>query len=109
MQSLVYPFLVSDMDGTLLNDAKEISAENKEGIALFREKGGFFTLATGRSYPESKKYIRELKLSCPVILYNGAMIYDPATDQLNPVSLISDSLMVSILKDLEQKLPSSID
>lgn len=109
MKSLFYPFLVSDLDGTLLNDSKEISAENRDSIALFRENGGIFTLATGRSYKESIKFIEQLQLTCPVILYNGAMIYDPATGQLNPVCLISRSLMLSILKDLEQKLPSSVD
>ena len=41
--------LLSDMDGTILNDKKEISQENKDAVRYFTENGGYFSLATGRS------------------------------------------------------------
>jgi Cof subfamily protein (haloacid dehalogenase superfamily) len=71
--------------------------------------GGMFTLATGRSYLEARKYIEELDLQFPVILCNGAMIYKPATGELQPVATIGNKDLATILMDLEQKMPSSID
>ena len=41
--------LISDIDGTLVNTKKEIPPRNIEAIAHFREMGGRFTIATGRS------------------------------------------------------------
>ena len=40
---------ISDMDETLFDDDKQISAKNKEAIVDYQKKGGRFTVATGRS------------------------------------------------------------
>ena len=69
--------LASDLDGTLLQDDKTISETDKAAIRRFREAGGTFTVATGRSIPTLAPYPEELKLDVPLALYNGAMIYDP--------------------------------
>ncbi|MBA4493417.1 Cof-type HAD-IIB family hydrolase [Paenactinomyces guangxiensis] len=109
MSSLQYPFLVSDIDGTLLNSKNEISKENLRSISLFRRLGGCFTLATGRNYLESKRMIDQLELLFPVILCNGAILYEPATQSLLPIHTMSRDLMMAVLQDLEQKMPSAVD
>lgn len=109
MSFLRYPFLVSDIDGTLLNNNKEISQENLESISQFRRMGGLFTLATGRSYMEAKRYIEQLDLQFPVILCNGAILYEPVSESVFPVHTMPRNLMLSLLHELERKLPSSID
>lgn len=38
-----------DMDGTLLDSRKQISAKNQEAIWYFVKNGGSFSLATGRA------------------------------------------------------------
>lgn len=43
--------IFSDLDGTLLNDQKEISEETISLIKKLREKGYLFGLATGRPIP----------------------------------------------------------
>ncbi len=109
MSHLRYPFLVSDIDGTLLDNNKEIPRENLESISLFRRMGGLFTLATGRSYMEAKRYIEQLDLGFPVILCNGAILYEPVSGSVIPVHTMSRDLMLSLLHDLKRKLPASID
>lgn len=69
--------LVSDLDGTLLDSKQQISAENLEAISTFKENGGIFTIATGRMEKAAIPYIEQLGINIPVILYNGAIIYDP--------------------------------
>ena len=68
--------IVSDIDGTLTNSSQELSTENKEAIEYFKSEGGLFTIATGRlaNYLKEKEF--EKLVNCPVILLNGAAVYD---------------------------------
>lgn len=67
---------VTDLDDTLLNRKKELTRENREAIEYFVGEGGVFTYATGRSYQGFERTRLFLPLYGPVILSNGAMIYD---------------------------------
>lgn len=68
--------LISDMDGTLIDNSGKISERNIEAIKKFQNYGGKFGVATGRTIESAKKYISKLPVDMPVILYNGAKIYD---------------------------------
>ena len=68
--------LVSDMDGTLLNSKGKLSEENKKAIEYFVDNGGEFTLATGRMLPSIRRHIHKMKVTLPVIMYNGTKVYD---------------------------------
>ncbi len=47
----MYKMIVIDLDGTLLNDEKEVSKENADMInRAYKEKGVISVIATGRSY-----------------------------------------------------------
>jgi Cof subfamily protein (haloacid dehalogenase superfamily) len=70
-------WIISDLDGTLLNSQQEITQTIKQRVRLFQERGGLFTLATGRSLSSALPFIEELEIRVPVILYNGAKLYDP--------------------------------
>ena len=41
--------IMSDLDGTLLDDKKEISQRDMESINEFCDKGGMFTIATAEA------------------------------------------------------------
>lgn len=74
--------LVSDMDGTLLNSDKVVSAENRAAIADFVAGGGRFAIATGRPAENAAGYLREVPVNSPGIFFNGAILYDWRTAQL---------------------------
>lgn len=74
--------LLSDMDGTLLNSKKEITDIDRRAIDEFINLGGKFTVATGRTIQSFEQYTRTLDLKMPVIMYNGAAIYDYASQKL---------------------------
>ena len=65
--------IFSDLDGTLLNDNKEVSKENKKAIEYFIENGGKFSIATGRAIDSVSKYIESVKTDLPIITYNGGL------------------------------------
>jgi len=68
--------LASDMDGTLLNEAHELSNENSEAIRYFTDNGGLFTIATGRMIPAINLYTRQMSINAPIIALNGAAVFD---------------------------------
>lgn len=68
--------LVSDMDGTLLNNHHMISVQNRTALTRFVAQGGSFTVATGRCEASVEQYLPQLPINLPAILYNGGMIYD---------------------------------
>lgn len=68
--------LLSDMDGTLLNSEKRITDIDREAIEKFTALGGRFTVATGRTIQSFEQYRSLIELKYPLIMYNGAAIYD---------------------------------
>lgn len=72
----MYKVVFLDLDGTLLDDNKVISEENKEAIKYVREKGGLVCLASGRPMDSTKQFWNIAKPSRYMIYSNGAGIYD---------------------------------
>ena len=68
--------LVTDLDGTLLTSEKKITEADFQAIRRFRDLGGRFTVATGRTVQTFEQYRAMLDINMPVIMYNGAGIYD---------------------------------
>ena len=56
------------MDGTLLNDRKEISQENVDAVAKLKSRGIYFVIATGRHDSMIKGYLDTLGLEMPVYI-----------------------------------------
>lgn len=72
---MIPSILYSDMDGTLIHEGR-ISQENQQAIRRFVEAGGAFSVATGRSELSAYPFTRQLPITLPAILYNGAAVYD---------------------------------
>ena len=73
---------VSDMDGTLLDSAHEVSCENAEAIRYFTDNGGAFTVASGRMISTIAPYAGQININAPIISINGAVVYDLAQNKL---------------------------
>ena len=66
-----------DMDGTLLNARSEVSTYTGETLALLRQSGIHYTVATGRTLQAALGPIRKHCFSQPHILKNGTIIWCP--------------------------------
>ena len=71
--------IFSDLDGTLFDSHGLVSRKNLEAIEDYTSQGGLFAIATGRSYFNAKKYLPGVKINAPCIVFNGAGVYDPET------------------------------
>jgi Cof subfamily protein (haloacid dehalogenase superfamily) len=73
--------LISDMDGTLITKNFHLPERNTIAIDRFIKKGGYFSVATGRPEYALIKYLDNVKLNAPAIVYNGSVIYDINTNK----------------------------
>ena len=74
--------VVSDVDGTLLNAPAPIPGRNIKALQRFTQKGGHFTIATGRAVESAREYVNQLPVNIPCILYNGCGVYDYRSETL---------------------------
>ncbi len=75
--------MVSDFDRTLTAPDSSIPQANLDAIRSFTERGGRFTVGTGRSAPMFRPYQDRIPTNAPLILYNGAAAYDYGTEELS--------------------------
>jgi 5-amino-6-(5-phospho-D-ribitylamino)uracil phosphatase len=75
---MIKPYLITlDLDGTLLNHEKQISAHTKHILHKCRGLGHEVMIATGRPFRASESYYQELGLTTPIVNFNGAHVHYP--------------------------------
>lgn len=76
--------LFLDLDGTLLNDAKQITEGNRTALDLALERGHGVIITTGRPLKSAMDQAHKLGIDrpgCYLIAYNGAVVYDWAQEK----------------------------
>ncbi len=76
--------IYSDMDGTLLTDWSMGPVVPEPNLRLIRElveRGGSFSVATGRQAPDALGFFPGVPLA-PLVCANGAVVYDPEAGQM---------------------------
>lgn len=68
--------VVSDIDGTLKNKVRTIPKRNYTAIREFINRGGNFTLASGRLQSSLGRNYERVQPNQPAVVLNGAGIYD---------------------------------
>ena len=76
------PLYISDLDGTLLNANKRISSYSIQTLHKLIERGVCFSYATARSLSSASVVAEGLRLSLPVVAYNGTMIVDASNGEV---------------------------
>lgn len=75
-----YKAVIADVDGTLIEPGTvpilQVSLKLKKAVGSLHKKGIHFSLATGRSLDWIDGLLEPLKIDSPIILDNGAKIYD---------------------------------
>ena len=70
-----YKLFAFDLDGTLLNDKKQISSENQRALFEMAEQGGAVVFATGRLGSSVLRYIPQKLDDVALLILNGAEVY----------------------------------
>lgn len=68
--------VVSDIDGTLKDKKRRIPQRNYDAIKEFTDRGGNFTLASGRLQSSLGRNYHRITPNQPAVVLNGAGLYD---------------------------------
>lgn len=86
--------IVSDLDGTLLNEKHQISDASITAIEAAKHAGITFMFATGRDYQNLKSLLKDFPLEVAMICCNGSLYIDetgtPVFEQLLPLSKVNE-------------------
>ena len=79
--------IATDMDGTLLNAAHEVSEDNIQAIKYAQSQGITVVIATGRAFYEANAPINQTDLKVPYICLNGAEVRDESFNIMSTSNL----------------------
>lgn len=102
----MYKMVVVDLDGTLLNDKKQVSKRNAEVIKkIHKEKGVTFVIATGRDINYVSQVIGEIRdtVNQYIIASNGAIIKDNSKDEYMLKNYIDKTEVLKIIDICREK------
>lgn len=100
MEKILY---ISDLDGTLLMPDAAVSDYSEKKLNRFIECGGYFTAATARTPASVFKIISGIKISMPVIMMNGVLVYDTEARRYDVVNSISAETAHGIAEAFKSK------
>ena len=89
-----FEYVCLDLDGTLLNSAKEISPVNCDTIKRLHKAGVRFIIATGRHLGESLEFLKRYDLEEEfdyIVFADGSQIHNIRLAQTTPIKLLSTS------------------
>lgn len=92
----MYKMIVTDLDGTLLNNNKNVSDNNKKYLKELKDKGYIICVDTGRTLGRAKYALGGFDYINYIIGNNGTYIYDVSNDK----SLYKSTIKVEDIKEL---------
>ena len=102
IESISDVLIITDVDGTLLREKDGISKENLEAIKRFTDKGGHFTVSTGRAIDVAMPLLKEIPINTPSVHINGGYFYDWKKGEILEPHYISKYARFSIKKIKEK-------
>jgi len=72
----MYKLIAIDLDGTLLDDRKNIPKDNVLVIRELIDRGYEIVIATGRRYWEAKELIKDIDRNMVILANNGNIVRD---------------------------------
>ena len=102
MQQLNYKLIVSDFDGTLVNEDGTISDKNKTAITDYIAAGGAFAISTGRMPDGILSRAKELGLKGLVSCCQGSIIADIDTKEFVFEGRIPYKTTLAVVKKMEE-------
>jgi len=96
------------LDGTLLNNSAEISEYTKKTLNGLIAKGLHFTAATARTPDSAKKLLAGVNINVPIVLMNGALIYDIKSGKYVKVYELTPETAAGVLDAIKDFTPAAL-
>lgn len=95
-----------DLDNTLLNSNREISAENEKILKQLHEAGKRVVLCTGRPLGAVQHLIKQLELTKPedfTITFNGGLVQNNVTQEILNQTTLNKAEVEMLYQDAKQR------
>lgn len=95
----MYKMVAFDLDGTLLNDKKQVSEEHQKLMKKINEDF-VFTISTGRRYYSAKEFIAPIIDDLTIICNNGALIKSFKDERTHSSHFLNYDLLAKIYEKI---------
>lgn len=89
----MYEMIVTDLDGTLLNEKSRVSSFSKERLRYYKSKNYKMVVATGRTLESVIRACEEIDMFNYIITNNGSNCYDVFNDKYLFINKIDESFI----------------
>lgn len=99
--------IVLDLDGTLLTPDLKILENTKNILLQAKENGVKIIIASGRTPQTALKMTKSLNINSPMVLANGALIYNPCNNNIissNPISNDTIKYLLNLSSEIKISL-----
>lgn len=93
--------IVSDLDGTLLAGGNNIPEKNLAALRRAMDAGVQVVLCSGRMIEATLPIADAVGVNAPMVLFNGAMVYDGANDRILDSHVIVHDDAIAVLREIE--------
>lgn len=93
--------IVTDLDGTLLAGGNNIPEKNIAALRRAMDAGVQVVLCSGRMIEATVPIAERVSANAPMVLFNGAMVYDRASDRILAGQTIPRETAIRVLRELE--------
>lgn len=99
--------IASDVDGTLLDDAENVTARTRAAVTAAVDAGAQFVLATGRPPRWVAPVVDALGFAPMAVCANGAVIYDPSIDRIVSARTLSTEQLGELAEIATRVIPGA--
>jgi len=94
--------IATDMDDTLLDARSELTDRTLTALKRAMDAGVMVTLSSGRMNEAMMRFAERIGVNAPMILFNGALIYDHRSDKTLYSNLIPADTAKAVAKMIEE-------
>jgi len=99
--------VATDLDGTLVRQDRSLSPRTADVLARIAARGTLVVLVTGRPVRWLHQVYKQLHEPPPAVCANGAVVYDPATDQILRADPLAPELLAEVTRRLRAEVPGA--
>nr|BFE67024.1 hypothetical protein GCM10020092_003250 [Actinoplanes digitatis] len=100
-----FRLVASDIDGTLIRSDGKLSPRTTEILDQLYSRGIPTVLVTGRPVRWLRQLYDQMVEPLPAVCANGAVVYDPDTDEILRAAPLSVDLLLDVTRKLREAVP----
>ncbi|MEV4705343.1 HAD family hydrolase [Actinoplanes sp. NPDC049316] len=100
-----FRLVASDIDGTLIRGDGSLSPRTTEILDRLQDRGVPTVLVTGRPVRWLRQLYDQMAEPLPAVCANGAVVYDPDTDEILRAAPLTTELLLDVTERLREAVP----